>query len=244
MEKLMNMQKKVAFVTGAGGGIGKEICVSVAKEKIKVVLFGGKNLSNLEKTANEIKALGGDALIFSGDLTDQNVLCDLFDRAVNEVGGIDILINNAGLAQSTPFNDITLKEYDDIMNVNVRVPFLLTQKALPYLEKSNGASIVNVCSVVAHSGYALQSIYSASKHALLGMTKALAKEVYKKGIRVHAVSPGGVYTDMIKVSRPDLTPDGMPTAKDVADIIMFLIKNRTNAVIDEICFHRASKEPF
>jgi NAD(P)-dependent dehydrogenase (short-subunit alcohol dehydrogenase family) len=76
------------------------------------------------------------------------------------------------------------------------------------------------------------------------MTKALAREVYKENIRVHAVSPGGVYTDMVKITRPDLTPDGMIMPSDVADIVNFLIKHRTNAVIDEIELHRATKQPF
>lgn len=240
----MSLQNKIAFITGAGGGFGKEICISLAKEKVKVVLFGGKNVDRLNQTADQIKQAGGECEIFAGDLTDKKAIDKLFEKAIEKVNGVDILINNAGIAQSTPFGEISIEEYDLIMNVNVRVPFILTQKALPYLEKSDRATVINVASVVAHDGYPLQSIYSASKHALLGMTKALAKEVYKKGVRVHAISPGGVYTDMIKVSRPDLSPEGMPTAKDVADIIMFLIKNRTNAVIDEIRFHRATKEPF
>ncbi len=240
----MSLQNKIAFVTGASGGIGKEICISLAKEKVKVVLFGGNNLQRLTDTATAIKEVGGECEIFSGNLTDENTIFSLFENAIKKVGGVDILINNAGLAQSKPFGEISIAEYDAIMNLNVRVPFMLTQKALPYLEKSDYATVINVASVVGHEGYALQSVYSASKHALLGMTKALAKEVYKKGIRVHAISPGGVYTDMIKVSRPDLTPEGMPTAKEVADIIMFLLSNRTNAVIDEIRFHRATKEPF
>ena len=240
----MDLQNKIAFVTGASGGIGKEICIALASEKVKVVLFGGNNVERLTQTANCIKELGGECEVFAGNLTNATELESLFESAIKKVGGIDILINNAGLAQGKPFEQISIDEFDAIMNLNVRVPFLLTQKALPYLEKSNSASVVNVASVVAHEGYPNQSIYTASKHALLGMTKSLAKEVYKKGIRVHAVSPGGVYTDMIKITRPDLTPEGMPTAKDVADIIIFLIKNRTNAVIDEIRFHRASKEPF
>ena len=240
----MSLSGRVAFITGASGGIGREICLSLAKDGVKIVLFGGTKQEKLQETAKMLEEFGGVLGVYAGDLTDDKTLNALFEKAIKEIGKIDILINNAGIAQSQPFSEISIDEYDKIMNVNVRVPFMLTQNALPYLEKSDTATILNVASVVAHEGYPLQSIYSASKHALLGMTKALAKEVYKKGIRVHAVSPGGVYTDMIKISRPDLTPDGMPTAKDVADIIIFLIKNRTNAVIDEIRFHRATKEPF
>ena len=118
------------------------------------------------------------------------------------------------------------------------------REALPHLKKSQTAAIVNICSVVSHSGYPMQSIYSASKHALLGMTKSLAREYFKEGIRVHAISPGGVYTDMVKLSRPDLSPEGMITPGEIADIIEFLLVNRGNAVIDEILVHRVGKEPF
>ena len=90
----------------------------------------------------------------------------------------------------------------------------------------------------------MQSVYTASKHALLGFTKSLAQEVFEDGIRVHAISPGGVYTDMIKISRPDLTGEGMIMPEDIAETVMFLIKNRTNAVIDEILLHRVNKTPF
>jgi len=130
------------------------------------------------------------------------------------------------------------------MAINVRVPFYLTQQALPYLKLSSAASIINMISVVGHLGYPFQSIYTASKHALLGLTKSLAQEYYKQGIRVHAICPGGVYTDMIKISRPDLTPDGMIMPNEIADIVHFLLANRGNAVIDEIVVHRLRKEPF
>ena len=146
--------------------------------------------------------------------------------------------------QNTRFEDITLEEFDRIMAINVRVPFMLTQKVLPFLKESSSATIINIASVVSHSGYPMQSIYSASKHALLGMTKSIAREYYKENIRVHAICPGGVYTDMVKISRPDLTPDGMILPEDVADLVYFFLANRTNAVIDEILVHRVSKEPF
>ena len=130
------------------------------------------------------------------------------------------------------------------MSVNVRVPFMLMQKCLPYLKKSSYAAIVNIASIVSHAGYPLQSIYSASKHALLGLTKSVAAEYYQQGIRVHAIAPGGVYTDMVKVSRPDLKPDGMIMPEDIAEIVHFMLANRTNAVIDEILVHRLNKQPF
>ena len=130
------------------------------------------------------------------------------------------------------------------MAINTRAPFFLIQNALPFLKSSDRATIINIASVVSHAGYPMQSVYTASKHALLGFTKSIAREYYRDNIRVHAVCPGGVYTDMVKISRPDLTPDGMIMPEEIADIVYFFLANRGNAVIDEICVHRVNKEPF
>jgi len=238
------MKDRVALLTGAGGGIGRAIAVALAKEGVNLILFGGNNLEKLEETAKLVKEYGVACTVQKGDLTDYNQMQSAFNQVVKTNGKIDILINNAGMAFNAPIEDTPVEIFDKIMNLNARVPYLLTRLALPYLKKSNRASIINISSVVAHAGYPDQSAYSASKHALIGFTKALAKEVYKDGIRVHAVSPGGVYTDMIKITRPDLTSDGMILPEEIADIVIFLLKNRGNAVIDEIIVHRAPKEPF
>lgn len=240
----MSLKGKIAIVTGSGGGIGREICISLSKEGVKIVQLGGNNLNKLNETANEITKNGSESYIFPGDLTNDTIRAEIFSKAIEKVGGVDILINNAGVAHNALFCDTDQQTFDRIMNINVRSPYLLTQAVLPYLRKSDRASIINIASVVSHAGYAGQSAYVASKHALLGFTKSLASEVFKDGIRVHAISPGGVYTDMVKISRPDLTPDGMIMPNEIADIVMFLLKNRGNAVIDEIIVHRLNKEPF
>ncbi len=240
----MDLKNLKAFVTGAGGGIGKEVALALAKEGATVYLIGGNNLKKLEETLGAVNAFGGKGFIFDGNLTDDVVLEKIFSDAIARSGGLDILVNNAGVAMSSEFKDTTVETFDKIMAINARVPFILMQKALPYLLKSKSASIINIASVVSHAGYPLQSAYVASKHALLGLTKSVAAELYDKGVRVHAISPGGVYTDMVKVSRPDLTPDGMIMPKEIADIVLFLLKNRGNAVIDEIMVHRVNKQPF
>ena len=124
------------------------------------------------------------------------------------------------------------------------ISWTLHRKALPFLKKSASPTVINLASVVAHAGYPLQSVYTASKHALLGLTKSFAREYYQDGIRVHAICPGGVYTDMVKISRPDLSPEGMIMPDEIADIVRFLVENRGNAVIDEVLVHRVNKEPF
>lgn len=237
------LENKTVVLTGAGGGIGKAIAEKLAACKMKLILLGGNNIAKLEATAEAVRK-NSSCLMLPGDLTNSGFIADAIRQITDNIGCIDVLINNAGMAQNTPFENVTLEEFDKIMSINVRVPFMLTQKAIPLLKKSVSPTIINIASVVSHSGYPLQSIYSASKHALLGMTKSIAREYYKENIRVHAVAPGGVYTDMVKVSRPDLSSEGMIMPEDIANIVHFFLANRTNAVIDEILVHRAGKEPF
>ena len=241
MEK--HLENKVAVLTGAGGGIGQAAALKLAQNKMKVVLLGGHNKEKLEQTRRAVEA-HAECLVIPGDLTDLDFLETGVAETVARMGGIDVLINNAGVAQSTPFEKVTPEEFDRIMAINTRTPYFLTQKALPFLKRSSCATVINICSVVGHAGYPFQSVYTASKHAMLGFTKSLAREYYKDDIRVHAVCPGGVYTDMVKISRPDLTPEGMILPGEIADIIWFFLANRGNAVIDEILVHRVSKEPF
>ncbi|MBQ6474552.1 MAG: SDR family oxidoreductase [Victivallales bacterium] len=234
---------KILVITGAGGGIGRAIALRLAQCGMRLALLGGNNLAKLEAT-RQLVSRHTECLAIPGNLTDLTQLDNMVARAVSAFGGVDVLVNNAGAAQNTPFADVTPQEYDSIMDINVRTPFFLTQKCLPYLRKSSAASIINLASVTSHAGYPLQSAYSASKHALLGFTKSLAAECYRDNIRVHAIAPGGVYTDMVKLSRPDLTPDGMILPEEIADIVLFLLENRGNAVVDEILVHRVNKQPF
>jgi len=236
-----NPAGRVALITGAGGGIGRAIAVRLAQDGMKLVL-AGRTESKLIETKNMLP--GADVRIITGDLTDASFPKACVQSAVDAFGQLDVLINNAGLAQSQPFDSISPDEYDRIMNTNVKAPFLLTQAALPHLRSSDYATVINIASVTAHKGYPLQSVYSASKHALIGMSKSLANEVYKEGIRVHVISPGGVFTDMVRISRPDLSEEGMILPEDVAEIAAFFLEHRTNAVIDEVQLHRVGKEPF
>ena len=237
------LKDKVVLLTGAGGGIGRAIAEKLAQCGMKIILFGGNNVEKLKQTLEIVEKYAA-CLAIPGDLTNPDFIRTGVQKAVANAGGIDILINNAGVAQNTAFEDISLEEFDKIMAINLRTPFILTQQVLPYLKKSESATIINIASVVSHAGYPQQSIYTASKHALLGMTKSIASEYYKDNIRVHAIAPGGVYTDMVKVSRPDLTSDGMILPSDIADIVHFFLAHRGNAVIDEIIVHRVGKEPF
>ena len=238
-----SLQEKVVLLTGAGGGIGRAVAEKLARSGMTIILLGGHDLKKLEETKKIVDRYSS-ALMLPGDLTDPAFLSRAVEEAAAFRNGIDILINNAGAAANRPFEEVTPEEFAKIMDINVKVPFFLTQCALPFLKRSDAATVINIASVTGHSGYPRQSVYSASKHALLGMTKSLAAEYYKENIRVHAISPGGVYTDMIKVTRPDLTSEGMIMPEDIAEIVHFFLSHRGNAVIDEILVHRVGKEPF
>ena len=237
------LKGKIALITGASGGIGSCIARRFAQDGISLALLG-RSKEKLAATAASVREYGVETLLLPGDLLDDAYLEDCFAAVKERFGGLDILVNNAGIALSRSFEETTMAEFDRIMALNARVPYLACHLALPLLRCSECASILNIASVVAHKGYPLQSAYAASKHALAGFTKSLASEVYREDIRVHLISPGGVFTDMVRIARAELTGEDMILPEDIAEIAAFFIEHRTNAVIDEICVHRSGKEPF
>ena len=239
-----DLTNKTAIITGASGGIGKAISLALAGCGMNLVLVG-RNEKKLRETGAAAEEHGVQTTLCRGDMRDLEFIQEILSTAKECFGGLDVLINCAGLAQHDPFEEVTPEQFDEIMAVNVRAPYFLCQKALPMLRASETAAIINICSVVAHKGYPQQSVYAASKHALLGLSKSLANEVFTDNIRVHVISPGGVYTDMVALARPDLTPEGMTLPEDIADIVQFLLEHRAaDAVIDEVQVHRTNKEPF
>ena len=235
---------KTALITGAGSGIGRAIALKFSGYGIRPLLVGRKK-ERLEETKTLIEQQGGEAFVLGGDITGMDFIRECIKEAIRCTGRLDILVNNAGMALNCPFEKVTEDEFDAIFALNARAPFFLCQEALPWLRQSDCATIINIASVTGHKGYVQQSAYTASKHALLGFSKTLAAELYKENIRVHVISPGGVYTDMVAIARPDLSSEGMILAEDIADIAGFYLEHRfTNAVIDEINVHRVGKTPF
>ncbi len=238
----IDLTNKRALITGAGSGIGRAVALRLAEEGMKLALVG-RSPEKLMRTA----ALTGrplDMLVLPADITTPRGIDDIMHILQGHFKGLDVLVNNAGMALNCPFEQTSEADYDRIMALNVKAPFVLCQRTLPLLRASDCPTIINLGSVVAHNGYPYQAAYAMSKHALLGMTKSLAKEVSGEGIRVHMISPGSVYTEMIAIARPDLSPEGMIRPEEVAEIAAFLVAHRGNAVIDEVRLHRVDKEPF
>jgi len=226
---------KVALVTGAGKGLGKEIAIRLSSLGVKVLLCG-RNKERLEEVKEHCK----NAEIHIVDVKNEESVKLLFKT----VQKVDYLINNAGVCTVHPFEDIPTEIFDDTYLTNVRGPFLMSKYALPLLRQSDVPTIINVGSVTSLNGYENQAAYTASKHALLGMSKVMAKEFYKENIRVHVLCPGGFLTEMMIKNRPDLLDSPNMLPEDMVDIIEFWLTHRSNAVIDVIHAHRSSKEPF
>ena len=208
------------------------------------VALAARSTSELDRVREEIEAAGGTALSFPTDLGREEEAVALVRDVVSHFGRLDILVNNAAAGKFGPLTETSASDWDEVMRVNARGPFILCREAIPHLAKQEGSYVVNICSVVSVKGYENQSVYTASKHALLGMTKSLAREVQGLGIRVHAVCPGGVDTDLVGHARPDLDRSVLMQPDEIADTVLFLVTRKGNAVIDEMHLRRASSTPW
>jgi 3-oxoacyl-[acyl-carrier protein] reductase len=235
---------KVAIVTGASRGIGRAIALMLGRNGVKVVA-AARTDEDLIAVCDEIESRGCQSMSARTDMTSEEDVKRLVRTTIERFGQLDIVINNAGIGVFGPLEATRTENWDRIMAVNVRGPFMLCREAIPYLkQRPDLAWIINICSVVGVKGYVNQSAYTASKHALIGMTKALARELKEYGIRVHAVCPGGVDTALVAESRPDLDRSVLMQPEEIADIVLFLLTRRGNAVIDQVNVRRATSDPW
>lgn len=233
----------VAIVTGASRGIGAAIARRLASEGLATVL-AARTQSDLDAQVQTIRRAGGEACAVCCDMASENDLARLVEETEARFGRLDVLVNSAGIGVFKPLAETTTSEWDRVMAVNVRGPFVLSRMALPLMSAGGSGCIVNMGSVVSVKGYVNQGAYSASKHALLGMTKVLAQEAQASGIRVHIICPGGVDTDLVSSARPDLDQSVLMSADEMADIAWFLIDQRGNAVVDQINVRRLVSSPW
>ena len=238
-----SLEGKTALVTGASRGIGRSIALALAAAGARVVL-AARSTGELEALAVTIAAAGGTAIAQPVDVTHETLVERLLAAAHDAWGRLDLVVNNAGIGIFKPLAETSVEEWDRVMAVNVRGPFLVCRASLPYLKRSGGGVIINIASVVAFKGYANQSAYGASKHALLGMSKALAREVQSEGIRVHVVCPGGVDTPMGGEALPGQDRSVLMQPDEIAEIVLFLATRRGNAVIDQLDVRRAAATPW
>ena len=239
----MDLKDKIVLVTGASKGIGKNISIALAKEGAITVLTS-RNKEMLEKTQKEIEFSGGIAMAIPADISKEKELSDLFGKIRDRFGRLDILINNAATIITGKMMDFSLKDYDTIMQTNLRGLYICCQQALKLMLPQKSGYIINISSVAGFKGYPGQSAYTASKHGVMGITKSLAAEVYKDGIFVAAILPGGVDTDLALYARPDIDRTALISTQDIADTVLYMLHLSGTAWVDEIYIHRRNAQPF
>ena len=193
----MKLENKVAIITGSTRGIGRATANLFAAEGAKVVVVG-TNTELGENCVAEIKADGGEAIFCKTDVTSGESLTELVKTALDTYGRIDILVNNAGVGGSTAnMNDITMDEWNKVLATNLTAPFVLCKKVIPIMEEQGGGAIVNIASMASTGAGRGGLAYTSAKHGLLGLTRQMSMDHGRTGVRINAVLPGPIETDMI-----------------------------------------------
>jgi NAD(P)-dependent dehydrogenase (short-subunit alcohol dehydrogenase family) len=236
-----DFQGKVALVTGGTSGIGRAAAVAFAREGAKVVVAGRRAVEG-EETVRLIRANGGDALFVATDVAQEAQVKKLVGRTLEQFGRLDFAFNNAGIEHApTPFLEQTMETYDRVMDINVKGVWLSMKYEIPAMLKSGGGAIVNTSSALGVIAFPGVEIYVASKHAVIGLTKSVALEFGKQGIRINAVLPAVIETDMFRrfagdnpESRAAMTalhPIGrIGTPEEIADAVIWLSSNKSSFI--------------
>ena len=221
---MTDLKNKNALITGAGKGIGKAIAIALAKEGVNVILVS-RTQADVDQLAAETTALGVKSLALSADVSDINSINNAVEKAFAEFKSIDILINNAGIAAFGNFMTLEPTEWEKIIQVNLMGTYYTTRAVLPNMIERQTGDIINISSTAGLNGNALTSAYSASKFAVLGLTDSLMQEVRKHNIRVTALTPSTVATDLaLDLKLTDGNPDKVMQSEDVAELIIAQLK--------------------
>ena len=237
----MELQNKVALVTGGAQGIGKTISEELVRNGAHVVL-GDVNLEGAQATAEAINNSGGSASAVKIDVSNPAEVKQVFDSILKDKKPVDILINNAGITRDGLMIRMKELDWDSVLNINLKGTFLCSQQAAKQMMKQKSGVIVNIASIVGVMGNFGQANYSASKAGVIGLTKTLAREVASRGIRVNAVAPGFIVTEMTRVLDESVRQsliEQIPLAKlglpeDVARCVAFLVSDRSSYITGQV----------
>ncbi len=235
------MSRRTALITGASRGIGRACALSIAAAGNRVAL-AARSLERLEEVAEQVRAIGGEPFVVEMDLGESKSIASGFKRTAQDFGRIDILINNAGITKDGLAVRMKQADWERVLNTNLSGAFYAIQQVLPGMMREQWGRIVNVSSVVGESGNPGQANYVASKAGLIGLTKALAREVGSRNITINAVAPGFIETDMTYTLPPELkqrmiedTPlKRMGSAEDVAAAVKFLTSDDASFVTGHV----------
>ena len=225
------LKDQVALITGASRGIGKAIALSLAKSGVRLAL-AARNAKALEETAKACSTHGNPALVIPCDLQDTKSIQNLVSETTTRLGGLNILVNNAGVNGSGSADSGDLNAWDLTIDINLRGLIHLTRHALPEIEKSDWGAVINIASMAGRRPFGGAGVYCATKHGVVGFTHALFEDVREKNIKVSAICPGFVSTDM--VAGRGLNDQRMIQAEDIAKAVEFVLTYPENACPIEI----------
>jgi 3-oxoacyl-[acyl-carrier protein] reductase len=232
---------KIAVVTGAGRGIGKAVALMLARSGCRVVL-ASRSRDQLEEVHEEIRTLGGEALVVQTDLTRDDDINHLMEQTQATWGAVHILINNAGWGKRAPLMRAKVEDWDQTFRLNLRAPMMLAKWVLPEMIANGAGAIINIGSVSGKSGEANAAAYSASKFGLIGFTQSLYEEVREYGIKVAVILPGFVNTPLIPETR-QLDRSKMIQPSDIAQTVHFVLTSSPTCCPVEITV-RPQKTPY
>ena len=232
----------IAVVTGASGGIGAEIAKRLAQDGFSVALIYNRNAEKAQKTADEITLSGGSAKTYKCDVRDSSEITSAIEAIERDFGEISVLVNNAGISEQKLLTDITDSDWENMISTNLSGAFYFCRDVLPYFVHRKSGRIINISSMWGETGGSCEVHYSAAKAGLIGLTKALAKEVAPSGITVNAVSPGVINTEMVtKLGKDtvDMLREEIPvmrlgTPEDVANAVSFLADDRASYITGQV----------
>jgi len=238
----MQLKGKTAVVTGGSRGIGRSIALELAAKGANVVVNYTSRYEAALSVVREIEEFGVSGMAVKADVSKAEEVENLVNEVLNKFGGIDILINNAGITRDNLIIRMTEQEFDEVINTNLKGAFICTKAVSRVMIKQKSGKIINVSSIVGIIGNAGQSNYAAAKAGLIGFTKSMAKELAKRGINVNAVAPGFIQTDMTSVLTDKVKEElinsipqkriGMP--EDVAKAVLFLASEYSDYITGQV----------
>jgi 3-oxoacyl-[acyl-carrier protein] reductase len=224
-----NLAGRIALVTGANRGIGRAIALALAKAGADVAVNFRTHEAEAQEVCSQIAGCGRRAVAVKADVSVTSEVAALVESVGRELGDISILVNNAGITRPQPLEGITEQDWDQIIAINLKSMFLVTQAVLPGMRKHRWGRIINLSSVAAQLGGIVGPHYAASKAGVLGLTHSYSALLAKEGITVNAIAPALIETEMTKVNpkaRADLIPVGrMGTVEETAEVVVMLAKN-------------------
>lgn len=230
---MTDLTGRVALVTGGGRGLGEAICRMLASEGA-VVVAADLQRELAEGVADRLRGEGAKAAGVALDVCDDRQVAETIERVAADYGRFDVLVNNAGTDVTVPVEELTVADWDRVLDVNLRGPFVASKYALPLMKQQRSGHIVNIVSTAAKRAWANASAYHASKWGLLGLSHALHVEGRPHSVKVTAVVSGGMRTAFLLDRFPDIDPDVLQDPVNVAETIRFVLKQPAETVIPEV----------